>query len=342
MAEIEDLGFVPPESGVPKVPVSPPEPSRTALPAQVYEGIQPSPQTVAPAKKKKWVWVVPVVVFATLVVAGLVYGAIVVSNSVSKVVSEGLKEAQIDSDPWAPAPVVGEPGSSVAREPLDCPGSCFTSENIADAAPNKNAIALLSDFEVTAPFGYYQPMDASTGYASIVEQWKSGHGSPDECFFASTFAPTATSLTEGEPFPNDQIYFLGEYQDRFSEQIGFSARLFADSKSAETYIGGLADAVLGCARYSIAYEGETEPYPVLVTPVPDLGLPKSMAGSGWIERDVFDSAGYFYVVTLQRGNLVTQIYLNSNLTISEADFRRFVNSYAAQLASIQPAGDSSG
>ncbi|MCW5945187.1 MAG: hypothetical protein KIT06_05365, partial [Cryobacterium sp.] len=158
----------------------------------------------------------------------------------------------------------------------------------------------------------------------------------DKCFFASTFAPTATSLTAGELHPADQIYFLGTHEDDYSEILSFSVRLFETSKSAEGYLEGLGRAVAQCDEYALAFQGETDPYSVKVSPVPDLGLPASMAGSGWIERDADGLGGYYYVVTLQRGNLVAQIALLSDSTITEMDFRRFINGYAALLASVQP------
>lgn len=305
-----------------------PPPAASAIPLQM-----PAPVPQAQKKSRTALWVTLGVAIFALAVVGAVFAAISLGKGLASTIAKSVEFPQVYPDQ---EPVLGEPGPLIARTPLDCPESCFTGASVGKFVPNLSAIGELGDFSTTEPYGYYEALNVADAFDGLVEQWKDGQGSPDKCFFASTFAPTATSLTAGELHPADQIYFLGTHEDDYSEILSFSVRLFETSKSAEGYLEGLGRAVAQCDEYALAFQGETDPYSVKVSPVPDLGLPASMAGSGWIERDANGLGGYYYVVTLQRGNLVAQIALLSDSTITEMDFRRFINGYAALLASVQP------
>lgn len=289
----------------------------------------------------------PVSLVAVLVLAGIVYGAIALSGPLSKAISKGIDEAFNRGDSADQAQTTGAPGSPTAKEPVECPEQCFSSETIPAIVPPKEAIDLLGTTNTTYPYGYYEPLSAGEEADYYWSLWVEGKGSPDACYFTNTFAPVETDAAVREPHFADQIYLLGTYEDDYSNTLYSSARLFKTSDLAEDYMKRLDKAVAGCKQYTIEYQSETETdadaetetdtgtgllYRANVYPVPDLGVPASMAGIGWIERST--NGFLYYTVSLQRGNLIVQTTLSSDYSINEASFRRFLVGYAEQLAAL--------
>ncbi|HEU4850385.1 MAG TPA: hypothetical protein VFS93_08245 [Terrimesophilobacter sp.] len=314
-------GFAPPEPSAPKP---------SAAPANVYQVAPPT--TPAAGRTGPRRWVIPVVIAVVVVVGGAVYGAIALAAVVADIVA---KSAMSDtSSIWDPAPIVGEPGSPVAREPVDCPNDCFSPASVARFVPTPRSLEELGLPNVTAPYGYYEAASASDYYDFMADQWESGGGQPDECFFATSDAPVTTARGGPDATGQDSIYFLGTYEDDVSNWLSLNVRLFEDSRSAEAFTTDLSAMVEGCTTYSIDY-GEGV-YAATLRSIPDLGVPASMGVTGWIERNPVGGGGFVYVVELQRSNAVVQSTLVSDESITEAQFRRFMNWFAAQIAAVTP------
>ena len=321
MADEDYGGFAPPELSAPKPPIEA---------ANVYQvAPQPTPPAGRTASRR---WIIPVVIAVVVVLGGAVYGAIALAAVVADVIATSAT-----SDPssiWEPAPIVGDPGSPVAREPVDCPGVCFVPASVARFVPTPRTLEELGLPNVTAPYGYYEARSAADYYDFMEDQWENGGGQPDECFFASSDAPVTTARGGPDATGQDSIYFLGTYEDDFSNWLSLNVRLFDDSRSAEAFTTDLAEAVERCATYSIDF-GEGV-YTATLRPIPDLGVPASVGVAGWIERDPAGGGGFVYVVELQRSNAVVQSTLVSDESITEAQFRRFMNWFAAQIAAVTP------
>lgn len=273
------------------------------------------------------------VVAGVLVAAGLVYGVIALATAAADFLSRTV--ADDPSSVWEPPdPIVGDPGSPVAREPVDCPGDCYTGASVAGFVPTTRSLEELGLPNVTAPYGYYATISASEFYDSLEDQWDSGGGQPEACFFAISDAPVSTVRGGPDAAGEDSVYFLGTYEDDNANWLNLDVRLFEDSRSAEAFTIALSEQVERCDEYSVDY-GQG-PYTAALRPLPDLGVPASIGVAGWVERDPAGGAGFIYVAELQRSNAVIQCTFASDESITEAQFRRFLNWFAAQVAAVQP------
>jgi hypothetical protein len=321
MADEDFGGFAPPESSA----LTPPAES-----ANVYQVAPQTTPDAARARPRRWI--IPVVIAIVVAVGGAVYGVIALATAVAGVVAQSAM-----NDPtsvWEPAPIVGDPGSPVATEPVDCPTDCYAPASVARFVPTPRSLKELGLPNVTAPYGYYAAMSASEYYDAIEDQWEGGGGQPEECFFANSEAPVASVRGGPDAAGQDSIYFLGTYEDDYSNWLSLNVRLFEDSRSAEAFTTDLSKMVEHCTTYSIDYGQGV--YSATLRPIPDLGVPASMGVTGWIERDPAGAGGFVYVVQLQRSNAVVQSTLVSDESITEAQFRRFMNWFAAQIAAVAP------
>lgn len=306
-------------------PSGPPRPS--GPPAVAYV-IPPPP----PARRT---WIIPVVAGAVVVVLGL--GALVTYAVVSLGVAyrglpdtaPGVGPAPVDGPPADP--LAGDPGSPVAVDPLDCVG-CLT---YADAT--RVRLPLLDYVTIGLDYTDGQLFDSTVAdELDAAEQgWADSGGTPESCFFAFAQAPLAHALGDRSPDRDDDAVHYPSWHTDETEQywLSESIRVFDDSTAATAHMVGLESAIRGCTSYSLPETGWWSD----VQPSAALDVPDDVAAYGWLE-----TAGWmrYYVVDLQRGNLVQRLTLSSGGGDgpTEAEFRAFVESYAERLSAIEPSG----
>jgi hypothetical protein len=283
--------------------------------------------SVPPAPRRRR-WVVPVIVVSSLVVVSLVVVSIL---GLVSLVTGALSA----SGPDQPL-VEGESGSPVATSPLDCPQACFSSDSIDATLPGESAFAALGVADNTFPNGTYEPVAAGELHRRDATSWKSYDGTPDACFFAPTSAPYASSLdTPAEESP-DAVYFTGTHEDTdLLNSLDQAVRVFADSASAESYLADLARNIGDCEVIEIGPPNDR--YSAEIFPAPALDLPETIAGVGWIRVGDPGIRWRAYTFDLQRGNLVIRTRLLTDGSITEQEFRSFVEEYSEQVAALEPA-----
>lgn len=307
-------------------PVPPPAPAPTPEPA-------PRPgRTVA---------IVISIVAAVLIVLG---GLSVALYFLATSVISQLAEAQPSSEPQDDEPtevlppvellplVEGAPSAPVAAEPLVCVEECFTLADLDGTVPPTDWLEALGVPIVDSTLGDYSRSTPGREFTSASRTWVENEGAPDECFFTYIPAPIATTIDNRPASGNDSISYVNySLSDDEYSSLDLTARLFGDSASAETHMSTLSQLVTGCTDYEIGTGASY--WTADVTPVPALTLPPSVAATGWVEDSPF---GRYYIVDLQRGNLVVRATLATDGMVLEEDFRTFAEELAGQLADMQP------
>jgi len=271
--------------------------------------------------------VLPVVIGSAMVVLGLIALAII---GVTAFLTARF-------GPLAPDQplIAGSAGPPVAAAPLECPGACFNNSSVAGTIAPYDAFAALDVLDNTYPWGTYDPTTAGELFRGAVPGWTNSEGTPDECFFAPGNSPLAASLDTGDPKSEDPIHFLGttENSDR-TTSIDQSARVFVDSASAETYMTEEANQIAHCDLITIGTSGEV--YSAEITPEPAIDVPESVAAIGWVRTGDPGPRWRAYVIDVQYGNLIVRNRMLTDGTNTEAEFRTFVESVAAQLPQLEP------
>lgn len=287
-----------------------------------------------PAVKKRRYWIIAVVLGAALLIGAGVYGAITLANSFAKTITSALQFPRASQADQEPVHIDGTPGPTVARDPLDCPSACFTSASVENLIPPKGEFELLGVPKVTTRYGYYDTITVQESRDTTAQYWSEGNGSPADCEFVLSPDPVAEASGVPDPEGSDKLYYLGDYQGDGNNFVSQSLRLFDDSAAAESYMSNTSILIEGCSKYSFKFDSGI--YNGNVEAIADLGTPASVAAIGWVESEPTGEWTYSYVVDLQRGNVVVRSVLSSDYSISETDFRRFLNHYAAQMAAVEP------
>lgn len=229
--------------------------------------------------------------------------------------------------------VEGEPGSSVAVDPLECAGPCFDESSIPALTADAQMFARLGLGEETAPPGTYDPTTAGQLAREGNQYWESYGGEPDECFFAPTSAPILAADESAGIESADAVHFLGTYEDIvFVDMMEQSARVFPDSASASAYLAALATAIRSCDRVEIGPSDDR--YSATITPTPALSLPNEVAAIGWVREGLPGARWRAYTIDLLRGNVVVRVRLLTDGAVTEQQYRNTVELYAKQLATV--------
>lgn len=332
---------------MPETPLQPPEPmpvvSRPTPPppswqpptppvitAQVLPQPLVTPQVSAPRKPMRMrvvalITLGAVVALSAVVVAAVGLGTLATSalDDLGPIIAE-----QSGIEPLAE----GEAGSPYARAPLDCDGNCFTDEVIAELVPSAREFATLGLPTLSYVWGEYDTTRPGDEWFYTSQTWEDEGGSPMECSFTLSVSPISNSADD-QPIKverDDTIEYIGEHttEDYYSSLVQ-TVRVFRSSDHAVEHMEETSTNITNCSRYSF---GAASDYTGgVVTPEPELVLPDSVAAVGWVETNHF---GRYYVVDVQRGNVVTRSTLYTDGAVTEGDFRAFLESSAGILASI--------
>lgn len=318
---------LPPPSG-PPIPTYPAAPALAPTPTYGY--VPPPP----PGRPR---WLIPVIAGGSalllVVVALVVVGAVALGSFYRDLPGGGTDGGSPVVGAPAP-PIAGDPGSPLASDPLDCVG-CFT---YSDATRLRLAFIAYSDLGLEYADGELFDTTVAEDRAISEQNWADVGGEPSECYFAFPQAPLGHTLGEGSAeADDDRVHYPSWHSDEDEYYwLTEGVRLFDDSAGATAYMEGLAAAVDGCDTYSLPDSG----WSGRVIPAAALTVPDEVAAYGWIE-----TAGYsrYYVIDLQRGNLVQRLTLSSDgVGPREAQFRMFAEAYAELLAELEPSGTSAG
>ncbi|MEO5920700.1 MAG: hypothetical protein ABIQ01_06095 [Pseudolysinimonas sp.] len=334
----------PPAPAPPPVPshwVAPSGPAPTGAPTTPPQGGFPSapPEGLssAPRRKRLHPGVIAAIAGGGLFLAAGIAGIVVVANSVAQgIASQGFPFTDDDVPYEEPegdhTPLVdGEPGSPLAVTPTRCDAACFDTTVIRDIIPDDS---LFDHLALDQHIPWY-PNDTTTAADEFdinVGSWKSSELGPDECFITWPYSPIIDPIGS-VGVADDPIDFIGSHSDLdYYNEIDLASRLFADDEAASAYMVAL-DAALGeCPRYIDSIGSATD----FVTRSAAIDVPDSVAAVGWIQKTQYDER--YYVIDVQRGNLVVRTTGYSTGGYSELEFRDLVEQEAALLAELEVVG----
>jgi hypothetical protein len=283
--------------------------------------------------------VIGIVAGCIVILAAIGVGLYFVATSAVDAIGNLGPDVAESSDPIAPPEpielnplVIGTPSEPIAVTPTDCPSECFTFDGIgATVAPDSEYIKLGVPVEVSA-WGDFPSASVRKEFAYASRTWGEGEGEPEECFVTYLSAPIAIPYSERPETVTDSVHYV-TYRSSEDEYSGIdqTVRLFDDSANAVAHMRALFDQVAQCTSYDIGKGAEY--WTADVTPLPALTLPGSVAAAGWVEDSPF---GRFYVVDLQRGNLVIRSALSTTGAVTEEDYRSFIETLATQLDRLEP------
>ena len=275
--------------------------------------------TDTPAPRRRWLpWVI-------------IGGVLVVLVALAMLVSVAVGIVQSRLAPDQPL-LTGEQASGIAAQPLECSGSCFDSEDIPSTQIGLEDVAEFGIDATPFPWGTYDSITAGALKRQSLANWTGSDSGPDSCFFVPTNAPLSFSDNEES---EDLIDWTGTLANaEKSNALDQSVRFFADSTTASEYLVELRSHVEDCD--SVSTGSGRNFYSADVSPAPELDLPDSVTGIGWIRTGDPGLRWRSYVVDLQRGNLVVRTRLLTDGSIREAEFRQLVEDLAVQLEEIEP------
>lgn len=339
---MDDENAQPPAPPIP--PVSPefPPPTAPAAAAPVAPTISaqpasyPAPVPVPESKPgRTTALVIAIVVGIIVVIGGLGTAIFFVAQSAISTLESAAPELPDADDPATGTielrPLVeGDTADPVASEPLECADACFSPGVLSLAVPSRDAVQELGLPVVENPLGI-DTVSPDTEYTNTSRTWVDGEGEPEECFFTYLSVPIAATLGDRPATSTDPIDFLSyaNSADEYS-YLSMSSRLFSNSAAGNAHMAGVHALVPGCDEYDIG-TGQNF-WTADVTPLPALNLPSSVAATGWVEDGPF---GRYYVIDLQRGNLVVRSTLGTDGAVTEERFRSFIEDYAVQLSELE-------
>jgi hypothetical protein len=297
-----------------------------AFGASAPDAMEPASATAGSPRSRRRVTLVLGIVAASLGAAALLVGAAVGLGSLVG----GIVTPQAPDQPL----IAGDPGDPVAAAPMECPTACFDETSIDALTLSPDTFARLGLTEISS-----LPQSESTArvgdlVARDMSSWVDYDGEPDDCFFAPTSAPYATTVESSDPDNDDLVYFFDGYDDTV-DSGDQAVRIFPDTASASAYLADLAQAIRACKGIEIGPDDDR--YNATVSPAAALSLPSEVAAVGWIREGDPGARWRAYVVDLQRGNVVVRIRILTDGVITERQFRNTVERYADQLATVPAA-----
>jgi hypothetical protein len=259
-----------------------------------------------------------------ILLAGIVAAIVLVSVGVQQFVDSA-------SQPYEFEPVqVGEPGSPVAVEPLECVDNCFGQDVFALAVTDDVSVERLGLGQTDYRLGDYGTTDPSAENDENLGYWYADEGSPGNCFFTYFGTPVVPTSTIGSNSTDPIEHTQGSSSEDYYSTLGMAARVFSSSDAAAEHMGLLADKVNSCDHYSTNPEYEESEWEV--EPASAFTVPKSVSVVGWVETSNYTR---YYTYDLQHANLVVRILLITDGSTSETAIREFVSAYSRQLAGLE-------
>jgi hypothetical protein len=115
----------------------------------------------------------------------------------------------------------------------------------------------------------------------------------------------------------------------YYNQLDQVTRLFPDAAAASAHMVALDERIGECPRYVDLIGLRTD----FITRSPAIEVPDSVAAVGWIQKTQYNER--FYVIDVQRGNLVVRTTGYSTGGFSELEFRDLVEQQAELLAELE-------
>lgn len=320
--------FTPPSG--PLTPRPPGTPPHASAPLPPPTGApRETPPHPAPPRRARRRWLLPVIVGGSLAVVGLVVGVAILAVQLAGWARDLPLAGGTLSEETQEELLLGDPGSPIAVDPLDCT-RCFT---LPDARTLGLPEERYEDVGLTESDGGSFYLTAGEDQAQQTHWWDDSGGTPDNCYFAYSKGPlffTPGESGEATEFHDPVYYPVWHFDESMFNSFTEGVRVFDDSAAAVGHLAALESAIAGCPDYSMPEFG----WAAALTAAPALDLPDSVAAYGWVESGGIHR---FYAVDLQRGNLVARLTLASDPSgPSEAEFRSLVEAYAVVLAGLDP------
>jgi hypothetical protein len=328
-------GALTPRSAVPPTPAPPA--TAPVLPPPTGLPIGPMLPAIPPPPRRRR-WLVPVIAGGALAFVGLAVGVAVAAATLTQAaISRGSFGDPLVEEGVLPPESAdlqeGEPGSPLAVHPLDC-DVCFVHDSIVDLdAPEAAYTSLGLLLSAQASGSDIAGVQHRVSY----DYWRTESSGPDACFFTYPYAPIAAPesdfMLSSDPGYDDEVYFYGYHSsDDQYYQLTPTGRLFDDTTAASAHMAELDRVLADCTGYDA--EDDIGPFSIAVQEAPALTVPLSVAALVWTQSSEW---GRSYEADLQRGNLVVRLTMNSDgYGATEDEFRRFVETYAQQLAALEP------
>ncbi len=226
--------------------------------------------------------------------------------------------------------VTGEPSEPVAVAPDECPTTCFSGASVGQLVIDDKEFEALGVPTLVNAFGSYPESSPQAEFSYTFTTWTENDGTPAECFFTFFGAPVSLALDSTPEVSTDTIHYL-EYRTSKDEYSGLnqSVRVFADSAGASAHMAAVHSGAATCSHYEVGKGRDF--WEADVTPLPALDVPNNVAATGWVESSDWSR---YYVVDLQRGNLVMRTTLTTDGAITEEAFRAFIEERASELATL--------
>lgn len=278
----------------------------------------PVPPPRTPRRRR---WALPVVILSVVaLVGGLVAAGAAEFQVIVDRASQGDRAGQADhGSPIGGVPDAPPGSDHVPTDPptaaaVACPPTCFTTAHAGLMAPDGSLLISLGDFFFDSTV-MQAPATASQLYQRDAAQWVSRRLLPDACFLAGSTSPVSLTLGGPDAASNDAVVVLDSGTDPAGvETLTQSARFFADTTGAETYLASAAQQVATC---HLANSG--------VGPAAKLDIPENVQ---MVAFTAHVGATTIYSIDLQRENVVVRVRLATRGNVSEADFDRYVRTWA--------------
>lgn len=338
---------------IPPLEFPPPTLPPALPPTQPPVGVDaPAVSPVATATPAPWsagrraALVIGIVAAVLGILTGAIAGAVGLASVVAQQVG-GISDAGVEPapsadpdasdeelrDPVTPEPLAeGGPGPLLPVVATECPGNCFTTDVLEDLVPRESVYDGTDLTVVVDVLGDYDPQPVSKDIVLSERLWKDEGGEPAACFFAYFGTPIAAELDADVRSIEDRTWYLTtrESPDQYGVMTT-SARLFPDTASASAHLADLSRLVATCEEYEVG--SSTTYWTAEVSPAPAIDLPPTVAAAGWVEDSPF---GRYYVVDIQRGNLVVRNALYTDGLITQGESVELIQRLATMLAEVDP------
>jgi hypothetical protein len=264
-------------------------------------------------------WVLPVVILSVVVlVGGLVTAGAVAVQAIADRADQADNEPAIPAVPAVPDAPPGSDG--IPTEPptaaaVSCPPTCFTPAHAGLMIPDGSLLISLGGNFLLNSTSMQAPTTAAQLYQADASQWASRRPLPDVCFFADSTSPVSPAIGGPDAGSTDAVVLLGSGTDPSGAgTLTQAARFFTDTASADAYLASTAQQVVTC---HLANSG--------VGPAAKLDVPNTVQ---MVTFTAHIGATTIYSIDLQRDNVVVRMRLATPGAISEADFDRYVRTWA--------------
>jgi hypothetical protein len=274
----------------------------------------------APARHRPWRFGLGV----TAVILGVLAGFVGIGWGVSTLAFQLISSGEASLTPLTD----GEPGDPRPVTATECADPCFGPDHLWEARLDALAFQQLGTPVVVDPAGTYADSTASEQNSFGLSYWDASGFTPESCLFTATEAPVVVTRD-----PDDEregsIHWLTSFEsDNGTSSAVRAVRFFPTAEAAQTHMASLADSVSGCSSYSPEFAAGARP--AIVTAMPALGVPPTVAAVGWVETT--ERLGRYFAVDLVRSNAVVRLTVWTNGEIDERAFRELANRTARDLA----------